>query len=100
MKKTPFTIPGIVIALHNVFDPETGFNIIDMGLLYGLEIKEQTAIITMTYSSPACPLGEVIAQDIRTQLNEFFGPTDVALHVVFDPKWSPVMMSDLAKEFM
>jgi metal-sulfur cluster biosynthetic enzyme len=100
MKKIPFTIPGIAIALQNVFDPETGFNIVDMGLLYGLEIKESAVSITLTYSSPACPLGEVIEQDIRTQLNEFFGVMDVQLHIVFEPKWSPEMMSDLAKEYM
>lgn len=100
MKKIPFAIPGIAIALQNVFDPETGFNIVDMGLLYGLEIRESAVIITLTYSSPACPLGEVIEQDIRTQLNEFFGVTDIQLHVVFDPEWNSGMMSEFAKQAM
>jgi len=100
MKTIPFTIPGIAIALRNVFDPETGFNIVDMGLLYGLEIENNAVIITLTYSSPACPLGEVIQQDIRTQINEFFGVTNIQLRIIFDPQWKPEMMSNAAKDAM
>lgn len=100
MKKAPFTIPGVAIALRNVFDPETGFNIVDMGLLYGLEIEKNAVIITLTYSSPACPLGEVIEQDIREQVNEFFGVTDVQLRITFDPAWNPAMISKIARDSM
>ncbi len=98
MKKLPFTIPGVAIALRNVFDPETGFNIVDMGLLYGLEIETTSVIVTLTYSSPACPLGEVIEEDIRIQLKEIFGVTDIQLRIIFEPKWNPEMMSKIARE--
>jgi metal-sulfur cluster biosynthetic enzyme len=100
MKKDPFNIPGVAMALRNVFDPETGFNIVDMGLVYGLEIDKNTVIITLTYSTPACPLGEVIEQDIRTQVNEFFGIKDIQLRVIFDPAWKPEMMSKVARDSM
>ncbi|MDQ3109708.1 MAG: metal-sulfur cluster assembly factor [Bacteroidota bacterium] len=98
--KKEITIPNIAAALRNVFDPEVGFNIVDMGLIYGLEIEEKSVKIKLTYSSPACPLGEVIEQDIRTQLNQFFGVTEIQLHIVFDPQWKPAMMSQVAKDFM
>jgi metal-sulfur cluster biosynthetic enzyme len=94
------TIPGVAIALRNVFDPETGFNIVDMGLLYGLEINNDAVTITLTYSSPACPLGAVIEKDIRIQLQEFLGITDVQLRIIFDPKWKPEMMSKVARDYM
>lgn len=100
MKRIPFTISGVVIALRNVFDPETGFNIVDMGLLYGLEIEKNTVIITLTYSSPACPLGEVMEYDIRKQVNQFFGVKTIQLNITFVPAWNPAMISEIARNSM
>lgn len=99
-KKKEITIKNIAAALRHVFDPEVGFNIVDMGLIYGLEVEKNSVIITLTYSSPACPLGEVIEHDIRTQMKEYFGVTDIQLRIIFDPKWSPEMMSKIARDFM
>lgn len=87
------TVPAVAAVLRWVFDPETAVNIVDMGLVYGIALEEASVKIDLTYSTPACPLGEAIAQDIHNRMEEFFGAVEVQLNVVFDPEWHPEMMS-------
>lgn len=84
--------------LRWVFDPETAVNIVDMGLVYGITIQEASVTIDLTYSTPACPLGEAITEDINSRMKEFFGAVEVKLNVIFDPEWHPDMMSGAARD--
>lgn len=86
-------------ALREVIDPEVGVNVVDLGLVYGIVIEGNRVRITMTMTTPACPLGPMItddaAQAIRKRLPEC---EDVHVELVWDPPWSAEMMSADAKK--
>ncbi|GAA2527656.1 metal-sulfur cluster assembly factor [Rarobacter incanus] len=75
-------------ALKDVIDPELGINVVDLGLLYGLDVDDQNrALIDMTLTSAACPLTDVIEDQARTALAEVV--TDVEINWVWMPPWGP-----------
>ena len=85
-------------ALKTVVDPEIGVNIVDLGLIYHVEIKPEEFYIQLTMTSPACPLHGVITRDMDKTLRQAFpdlGPMTIEL--VWEPPWSPEMMSATAK---
>jgi len=84
----------------HVKDPELLMNIVDLGLVYNVEVsEEQTAEITMTLTSPGCPAGPQIISDVqRTVHNAFPDLDEVNIHLVWTPFWNPEMMSDDAKD--
>jgi len=85
-------------ALRQVIDPEVGVNIVDLGLVYGVEPGENRLGVTMTMTSVSCPLGEHIKQQAINVLRETFPDLkEIHVEMVFDPPWSPEMMSDAAK---
>ena len=81
-------------ALKRVADPESGANIVDLGLIYRLKYANGQLEIDMTMTSPACPMGDLIIDDIHAELERLL-PADieVKLTVVWDPPWQPSMMS-------
>ncbi len=91
-------------ALRNVYDPEIGLNIVDLGLVYGVDISEdgKQARIEMTLTTPACPAGPMIIEnaqkevmalrDVHPQLEE------AKVNLVWTPFWNPSMMSEDARE--
>ncbi|MBI1730813.1 metal-sulfur cluster assembly factor [Candidatus Acetothermia bacterium] len=84
---------------ENVIDPELGINVVDLGLLYDVEIRgEKSVHIEMTLTTMGCPLYDVIEADATRTLQERFGD-DLAVDVefVFDPPWNPEMMSEDAR---
>ncbi len=87
-------------ALKGVYDPEIGVNIVDLGLVYGLDWDEETgqAHIDLTLTSPGCPLGPQIMHDVRQALGELEGVLQVDVDLVWSPRWHPSMMSDAAKD--
>jgi metal-sulfur cluster biosynthetic enzyme len=89
----------VMNALKAVYDPEIGINIVDLGLVYGVDVEEQKVNIDMTLTSPACPLGPVIrtqAQAILT--SQFEDVEDVSINLVWNPPWDPrTMASEDAK---
>lgn len=97
------TQDAIYEALKAVYDPEIGVNIVDLGLVYGVDIDTDTnVIVTMTLTSMGCPLGPVIIQDIqRTVRGIEDGGDDVGevnVKIVWSPPWSVEMMSEDAKD--
>lgn len=88
--------------LGMVNDPELGMNIVDLGLIYDVDIKEkkegelQKVYIKMTFTTPACPMINEMLHEIQGKLDEIEG-LDVELTVVFDPPWTPEMMTERAK---
>lgn len=104
------TVPGgcsgssiaseIDLALREVIDPELGINIVDLGLVYGVEISNDNVEITMTLTSAACPLGESIIEDIDRRLGPVRGARTISFVIEWEPPWSPAMMSPEARRLL
>lgn len=94
------TEADVLEAMKEVYDPEIGVNIVDLGLVFSAEIDDQTNVdVTMTLTSMGCPLGPVIINDIQRvvgAMEEING--DVEVNIVWSPPWSPEMMSEDAKD--
>lgn len=86
-------------ALRQVVDPEAGMNIVDLGLVYGIEVGADAVRIEMTMTTAACPMADLIV-DEALQAIESVVPrgTEVDVQLVWDPPWTPERMSDLARE--
>lgn len=85
-------------TLKQILDPEVGINIVDMGLIYSLDIEDQKVGVTMTLTSPGCPAGPQILSQVDSALKTVEGVGDVDINVVWSPPWSPDMLSDDAKD--
>jgi metal-sulfur cluster biosynthetic enzyme len=90
----------IIEALKNVDDPEIGVNIVDLGLVYGVDWDEELGevFVELTLTSPGCPLGPEIMRDIKRELRALDDVTDADVVLVWRPLWNPAMMSEEAKE--
>ena len=86
-------------ALENVIDPEIGMNIVDIGLIYEIKIDDKKIYVKMTFTSPACPVGPDLLNQVETELNSI-GFEKVEIEVTFDPPWTPEKMSEKAKSVM
>ena len=85
----------ILEALKAVIDPELGINIVDLGLIYHAARSTNGIDIALTMTTPACPLGEMMTQEIKTVLHGRFPEiSDVHVDLVWDPPWSPELMSE------
>jgi metal-sulfur cluster biosynthetic enzyme len=92
---------AIVSALQQVVDPEVALSIIDMGLVYGVEICEEKARVTMTMTSAACPVTDVIMDDVEAELERVLPASYwIEVELVWEPPWTPEMMSESARRFM
>jgi metal-sulfur cluster biosynthetic enzyme len=90
----------VLEALKEVYDPELGMNIVDLGLVYGLDLDEDRGHvhIDLTLTSPGCPLGPEIIRDIKREIGEIEEVLEVDVDLVWKPLWHPTMMSDYAKD--
>ena len=87
--------------LKNVMDPEVEINIVDMGLIYELYYDGDKKInIVMTFSTPACPLGETIKTDIIETIKQKYPDFRTTIDVVFYPEWNPSMVSEEGKRIL
>ncbi|KXH79771.1 metal-sulfur cluster assembly factor [Sporosarcina sp. HYO08] len=85
-------------AIENVIDPELGVDIVNLGLVYDVELDEAgTAKVTMTLTSMGCPMGPQIVANIKQELLELPEVKDVEVNIVWNPPWSRDMMSRYAK---
>ena len=97
----PYAAPWIQEALQTVMDPEIGVNIVDLGLIYGTSIAGSTVTVTMTMTTPACPMTEMIVLDVKSSLlRAGHQITAVAVDVVWEPPWVPDMISSAARKRM
>jgi len=85
-------------ALRAVLDPEIGINIVDLGLVYGVEARDGVAHVTMTLTTMGCPLTELLHQQCTLVLSRLPNIDDADVEFTFSPPWSTDMMSDEAKE--
>jgi len=87
----------VVEALRNVNDPELGINIVDLGLVYGVDVSGGTVHVTYTLTTMGCPIGPLIEAEIRQFLSGVEGVDEVEAEMVLRPPWTPEMMSEEAK---
>lgn len=94
MNPAPPDEAAIRERLRQVMDPEAGFNIVDLGLVYRIAIAAPRVEIEMTMTSPACPLGEMIIGEARGAIAPTLPPGwSAEIRLVWEPPWQPAMMS-------
>lgn len=88
----------ILQALHGVNDPEVGVNIVDLGLVYSAEIQSDSVRIVMTMTTPACPMHSFLTEEVREAiLVQYEEVENVSVELVWDPPWSPHVISEKGK---
>ena len=93
----PLDREAILEALKSVYDPELGINIVDLGLVYEIEITDGDVDITYSLTTMGCPIGPLIEDQMRAVVGKLEGVGEVRPEMVLRPAWSPEMMSDEAK---
>lgn len=91
------TRENIIEVLQSVYDPEIPVNIWDLGLIYDIAVSESDVIITMTFTSPTCPMMEDLLQQVHDTVAAISGGRDVRVELVWDPPWDLSRMSDAAR---
>ena len=79
----------IIQVLQVVFDPEIQVDVWTLGLIYNLDVKEDTVNIKMTFTSPMCPYGPMLMEDIKSKVMGIEDVKDVNIEITFDPPWKP-----------
>jgi metal-sulfur cluster biosynthetic enzyme len=85
-------------ALREVIDPELGIDIVSLGLVYGLEVNDRVAVVLLTTTTPACPLGEYLTDEVRRVLLAGGAVDRVEVAITHVPGWTPEMMADETKQ--
>jgi metal-sulfur cluster biosynthetic enzyme len=88
----------VLEALRRVLDPELGCNIVDLGLIYSVEINGPDIGVLMTLTTPGCPMHESISDGARNALLSLEGVRSASVEVVWDPPWHPSMMTERGRE--
>ncbi len=91
------TEQSVLEQLRQVVDPEVDCNIVDLGLIYNLEIQGSKVSVQMTLTTPGCPMHESIAGGVKAALLRLPGVTDAEVAVVWDPPWHPSMMTQTGR---
>jgi metal-sulfur cluster biosynthetic enzyme len=84
-------------ALENVIDPELGLDFVSLGLVYDVELEGKDVHITFTLTSPGCPIGPQVTEQMKEFVSEVEGVEKVFPKMIFSPPWSPEKMSEDAK---
>jgi len=88
---------AVIETLKQIYDPEIPVNIYDLGLIYGVEIADGHAVVTMTLTTPHCPVAESMPGEIELQVGSVPGVGHAEVNLVWDPPWDPGKMSDEAR---
>ena len=91
------TREAILEALKSVYDPEIPVNVVDLGLVYDVQVNEGNVYVQMTLTFPGCGMGPYIGQQAEWAVADVDGVEDVEIEMVFDPPWSPDLISEEAK---
>ncbi|WP_048139117.1 MULTISPECIES: iron-sulfur cluster assembly protein [unclassified Methanosarcina] len=91
---TTVTKEEVIEVLKSCYDPEIPINVIDLGLVYGIEVKEDRVQIRMTLTTPGCPMGDFIAEDVKRKVEAIEGVKEVEVELVWDPPWTPDRISE------
>lgn len=88
---------AVIAALRDIFDPEIPVNIYDLGLIYGVDIDDGHAVVTMTLTTPHCPVAESMPGEVELRVMSVPGIATAEVNLVWDPAWSPASMTDEAR---
>lgn len=88
---------AVIGALKEIFDPEIPVNIYDLGLIYNVEINGGHALVTMTLTTPHCPVAESMPAEVEMRVGAVPGIGDAEVNLVWEPAWSPTNMTDEAR---
>jgi FeS assembly SUF system protein len=92
------TREDVLEKLKEVYDPEIPVNVVDLGLIYGVEVNDGNEVhVLMTLTAPGCGMGPYIAQQAEWAVSELDGLEDVTVEMVFDPPWTPDMLTEDGK---
>ena len=91
------TKDDVTEALTNVIDPELGLDFVELGLIYNVEIEGADVFVTFTLTSPGCPIGPQVSEQMKEFVSELDGVVEVVPKMVFSPPWTPDRMSEDAK---
>ena len=91
------TTDDVEAALANVIDPELGLDFVELGLIYGVEVDAGDVHVTFTLTSPGCPIGPQVSEQIDEFVSELDGVESVTTTMTFVPPWTPDRMSEDAK---
>ena len=87
----------VIEVLKKVYDPEIQLDIWSLGLVYNVEVEENKIKILMTFTSPMCPYGPVLLDDVRRQVSAIDGVGEVQIDLTFNPVWGPEKMTEEAR---
>jgi metal-sulfur cluster biosynthetic enzyme len=88
----------VLETLRQVLDPELGCNIVDLGLIYNIELNGPDVAVLMTLTTPGCPMHESISLGAQNALLSIEGVRNATVEVVWEPPWHPSMMTELGRE--
>ena len=91
------TVDEVTDALRDVIDPELGLDFVELGLIYEVEVQESKVRVTYTLTSPGCPIGPQVSEQIEEFVSELDGVDEVEPTMTFSPPWTPERMSEDAK---
>ncbi len=97
MADATVTTDDIYEALKSVYDPEIPVNVVDLGLVYDVQVKDSDVYVQMTLTFPGCGMGPYIGQQAEWAIQELDGVEEVEIEMVFDPPWSPELISEEAR---
>ena len=88
------SVDDVEEALANVIDPELGLDFVELGLIYGIEVDGAEVNIEFTLTSPGCPIGPQVSEQMKEFVGELDGVEQVHPHMTFSPPWTPDRMSE------
>ncbi|MCH7801455.1 MAG: metal-sulfur cluster assembly factor [Chloroflexi bacterium] len=100
MTTATITKDDVLEALHDVFDPEIPVNVVDLGLIYGVEVDDGNVDVRLTLTFAGCGMGPYIAQQAEWRIAEMEGVEDVNVELTFDPPWTPDMITEDGKKLL
>lgn len=87
----------VIMALKTVYDPEIPVDVYELGLIYNVQVNDDASVdITMTLTSPSCPVAESLPEEVRERVAQTAGVANAKVDLTFDPPWTRDMMSEAA----
>lgn len=90
----------VIDKLKTCLDPELGINIVDLGLVYAVNIEDSHVNVLLTLTTPGCPLDSYFVRDITSKIKSIKGVSDVAVELTFEPPWNPSKMSEESRDLL
>ena len=100
MAEETVTRQAVIDTMKNVYDPEIPVNVVDLGLVYGVDVDEGDVHVLMTLTAAGCGMGPMIAQQAEWAISELEGVEDVEVEMTFDPPWSPELITEDGKKLL